>query len=111
MIPSRSALLEWNHFSAVFLLAVAGDNRTALLVVRYRAANFSSRPESKEIAEEMSRAFRELYMENGADRWFVPFAAACRSLIVPAVTDTPDSAQPVRSRAPPMRTSVVGRPR
>ena len=44
-------------------------------------------------------------------RWFVPLAGACHSLIVPAVTDTPDSAHPVSSRAPPMRTSVVGRPR
>jgi hypothetical protein len=42
--------------------------RRGLVTLRQVAANFSSRPESKEIAEEMSRAFRELYMENGADR-------------------------------------------
>jgi len=42
--------------------------RRGLVTLRQTAANFSDRPESKEIAEEMSRAFRELYMENGADR-------------------------------------------
>jgi hypothetical protein len=41
--------------------------RKGLITLRQLAANFPDRPETKEVAEEMSRAFRELYMENGAD--------------------------------------------
>lgn len=42
--------------------------RKGLVALRQLAANFPNRPETPEIADEMSRAFRELYLENGADR-------------------------------------------
>lgn len=47
-----------------------GDNqsRKGLVALRQAAANFPDRHEAKEIGEEMSKAFRELYLENGADR-------------------------------------------
>src|SRR5262249_28720396 len=47
-----------------------GDNqpRKGLVSLRDAAANFPDRPEAKEIGEQMSAAFRELYLENGADR-------------------------------------------
>jgi hypothetical protein len=47
-----------------------GDNQPCkgLVALREAAANFPNRPEAKEIGEQMSAAFRELYLENGADR-------------------------------------------
>ena len=47
-----------------------GDNqpRKGLVTLRDAAANFPDRPEAKEVGAQMSKAFRELYLENGADR-------------------------------------------
>jgi hypothetical protein len=47
-----------------------GENqpRKGLVSLRDAAANFPDRPEAKEIGEQMSTAFRELYLDNGADR-------------------------------------------
>ena len=47
-----------------------GENqaRKGLVTLRDAAANFPDRPEAKEIGEQMSTAFRQLYLENGADR-------------------------------------------
>jgi hypothetical protein len=42
--------------------------RKGLVTLRDAAANFPERPEAKEIGEQMSKQFRELYLENGADR-------------------------------------------
>jgi len=42
--------------------------RKGLVSLRDAAANFPERPEAKEVGEQMSKAFRELYLENGADR-------------------------------------------
>ena len=42
--------------------------RKGLVALRSAAANFPNRPEAKEIGDQMSSAFRELYLENGADR-------------------------------------------
>lgn len=42
--------------------------RQGLVALRDAAANFPDRPEAKEIGEQMSATFRELYLENGADR-------------------------------------------
>ena len=65
----RGGDFEFNLLRKLGTLYLAENQpRRGLVTLRQTAANFSSRPESKEIAEEMSRAFRELYMENGADR-------------------------------------------
>jgi len=47
-----------------------GENqsRKGLVALRSAAANFPNRPEAKEIGEQMSSAFRELYLDGGADR-------------------------------------------
>ena len=47
-----------------------GENqaRKGLVALRSAAANFPNRPEAKEIGEQMSEAFRELYLDGGADR-------------------------------------------
>jgi hypothetical protein len=47
-----------------------GNNqpRKGLVSLRDAAANFPDRPEAKDIGEQMSKAFRELYLDNGADR-------------------------------------------
>ena len=47
-----------------------GENqpRKGLVSLRDAAANFPDRPEAKEIGEQMSTAFRELYLDDGADR-------------------------------------------
>jgi hypothetical protein len=47
-----------------------GDNqpRKGLVALRAATANFPKRPEAKEIGELMAATFRELYLENGADR-------------------------------------------
>jgi hypothetical protein len=42
--------------------------RKGLVALRSAAANFPKRPEAKEIGEQMSTAFRELYLDGGADR-------------------------------------------
>lgn len=42
--------------------------RKGLVTLRDAAANFPDRPEAKEVGVQMSAAFRELYLENGADR-------------------------------------------
>lgn len=42
--------------------------RKGLVALRSAAANFPNRPEGKEIGEQMSAAFRELYLDGGADR-------------------------------------------
>jgi hypothetical protein len=42
--------------------------RKGLVTLRDAAAHFPERPEAKEIGEQMSKKFRELYLENGADR-------------------------------------------
>jgi hypothetical protein len=42
--------------------------REGLVALRDAAANFPDRPEAKEVGEQMSAAFRALYLENGADR-------------------------------------------
>jgi hypothetical protein len=42
--------------------------RKGLVALRSAAANFPNRPEAKEIGEQMSGAFRELYLDGGADR-------------------------------------------
>ncbi|MGH6894448.1 MAG: hypothetical protein ACREEP_19540, partial [Dongiaceae bacterium] len=44
------------------------QSRKGLAMLRAAAANFPDRPEAKEIGEQMSKTFRELYLENGADR-------------------------------------------
>ncbi|HWA47511.1 MAG TPA: hypothetical protein VG742_04515 [Dongiaceae bacterium] len=65
----RGGDFEFNLLRKLGTLYLAENQpRRGLVTLRQTAANFSSRPESKEIAEQMSRAFRELYMENGADR-------------------------------------------
>jgi len=66
---NRGGDFEFNLLRKLGSLYLAESQpRRGLVTLRQVTANFSSRPESKEIAEEMSRAFRELYMENGADR-------------------------------------------
>jgi hypothetical protein len=47
-----------------------GDHqaRKGLVALRSAAANFPNRPEAKEIGEQMSEAFSELYLEGEADR-------------------------------------------
>jgi hypothetical protein len=47
-----------------------GDNqaRKGLVALRSAAANFPNRPEAREIGDQMSEAFRELYLDGGADR-------------------------------------------
>jgi hypothetical protein len=47
-----------------------GENqaRKGLVALRSAAANFPNRPEAKEIGDQMSEAFRELYLDGGADR-------------------------------------------
>jgi hypothetical protein len=47
-----------------------GDNqpRKGLVALRSAAANFPNRPEAKEIGDQMSAAFRALYLEGEADR-------------------------------------------
>jgi hypothetical protein len=42
--------------------------RKGLVALRSAAANFPNRPEAKEIGDQMSSAFRELYLDGGADR-------------------------------------------
>jgi hypothetical protein len=42
--------------------------RKGLVTLRDAAANFPDQPEAKEVGEQMSAAFRALYLENGADR-------------------------------------------
>jgi hypothetical protein len=42
--------------------------REGLVALRAATANFPKRPEAKEIGEQMATTFRELYLENGADR-------------------------------------------
>jgi hypothetical protein len=42
--------------------------RKGLVALRSAAANFPNRPEAKDIGEQMSSAFRELYLDGGADR-------------------------------------------
>jgi hypothetical protein len=42
--------------------------RKGLLTLRSAAVNFPNRPEAKDIGEQMSAAFRELYLDGGADR-------------------------------------------
>jgi hypothetical protein len=44
------------------------QSRKGLVSLRAAAAHFPDRPEAKEIGEQMSAAFRELYLEDGADR-------------------------------------------
>ncbi|WP_162917122.1 hypothetical protein [Dongia deserti] len=47
-----------------------GENqpRKGLVALRQAAANFPKQQEAKEVGEQMSAAFRELYLEDGADR-------------------------------------------
>ncbi|HET6156809.1 MAG TPA: hypothetical protein VFE34_00555 [Dongiaceae bacterium] len=42
--------------------------RKGLVTLRNAAANFPDRPEAKEIGEQMSTAFRDLYLDDGANR-------------------------------------------
>lgn len=46
----------------------ADQPRRGLLTLRQAVTNFASRPESKDVAQEMTDAFRNLYLEGGADR-------------------------------------------
>jgi hypothetical protein len=65
----RGGDFEFNLLRKLGSLYIAERQpRKGLVTLRQLAASFPNRPESKDIAEEMSRAFRELYLENGADR-------------------------------------------
>ncbi|TXH38040.1 MAG: hypothetical protein E6Q98_04205 [Rhodospirillaceae bacterium] len=46
----------------------ADQPRRGLLTLRQAVTNFASRPESKDVAQEMTDAFRHLYLDGGADR-------------------------------------------
>ena len=66
---NRGGDFEFNLLRKLGSLYIAERQpRKGLVTLRQLAANFPDRPETKEIAEEMSGTFRELYMENGADR-------------------------------------------
>jgi hypothetical protein len=66
---NRGGDFEFNLLRTLGTLYL-GDNqpRKGLVSLRDAAANFPDRPEAKEIGEQMSKKFRELYLENGADR-------------------------------------------
>jgi hypothetical protein len=66
---NRGGDFEFNLLRTLGTLYL-GDNqpRKGLVSLRDAAANFPDRPEAKEIGEQMSKEFRELYLENGADR-------------------------------------------
>ncbi|HNB28248.1 MAG TPA: hypothetical protein PLR41_14885, partial [Alphaproteobacteria bacterium] len=66
---NRGGDFEFNLLHKLGGLYIAeGQPRKGLTTLRGLAANFPDRPETKQIAEEMSAAFRNLYLENGADR-------------------------------------------
>ncbi|MDY0882666.1 hypothetical protein ACFPL7_06880 [Dongia soli] len=46
----------------------ADQPRRGLLTLRQAVTNFAARPESKDVAQEMTDAFRDLYLQGGADR-------------------------------------------
>lgn len=65
----RGGDFEFNLLRKLGGLYIAENQpRKGLVTLRQLAASFPNRPESKDIAEEMSRTFRGLYLENGADR-------------------------------------------
>lgn len=66
---NRGGDFEFNLLHKLGGLYIAeGQPRKGLTTLRGLAANFPDRPETKQVAEEMSGAFRNLYLENGADR-------------------------------------------
>ena len=66
---NRGGDFEFNLLRQLGTLYLAVDQpRKGLVTLRGAAANFPDRPEAKDVGEQMSKAFRELYLENGADR-------------------------------------------
>lgn len=66
---NRGGEFEFNLLRKLGALYLAEDEpRKGLIALRAAAANFADRPEAKEVGEQMSAAFRDLYLEDGADR-------------------------------------------
>jgi hypothetical protein len=66
---NRGGDFEFNLLRRLGTLYLEEDQpRKGLVSLRAAAAHFPNRPEAKEIGEQMSAAFRELYLDNGADR-------------------------------------------
>jgi hypothetical protein len=66
---NRGGDFEFNLLRKLGTLYLQGNQpRKGLLTLRSAAVNFPNRPEAKDIGEQMSTAFRELYLDGGADR-------------------------------------------